>query len=66
MEDTRKCIGEGVALALAHAGADVVLTSRAVERADPAAKTIREGAGTPWPWRWRPLLSRIPWGESEK
>lgn len=37
-----KGIGQGVALALAHAGADVVVTSRAVERAEPVANAIRE------------------------
>jgi 2-deoxy-D-gluconate 3-dehydrogenase len=35
-------IGRGIALALAHAGADVVVTSRAVERAEPVAAEIRQ------------------------
>lgn len=37
-----KGIGQGIALALAHAGADVVVTSRNVERAEPVATEIRE------------------------
>jgi NAD(P)-dependent dehydrogenase (short-subunit alcohol dehydrogenase family) len=36
-----KGLGHGIALALAHAGADVVVTSRAVERAEPMAAEIR-------------------------
>ncbi|MFQ5856143.1 MAG: SDR family NAD(P)-dependent oxidoreductase [Anaerolineae bacterium] len=35
-------IGRGIALALAHAGADVVVTSRAEERAEPVAAEIRQ------------------------
>jgi 2-deoxy-D-gluconate 3-dehydrogenase len=35
-------IGRGIALALAHAGADVVVTSRALERAEPVATEIRQ------------------------
>jgi len=37
-----KGIGRGIALALADAGADVVVTSRARERAEPVAQEIRE------------------------
>jgi NAD(P)-dependent dehydrogenase (short-subunit alcohol dehydrogenase family) len=36
-----KGLGYGTALALAHAGADVVVTSRALERAEPAAAEIQ-------------------------
>ena len=35
-------IGRGIALALAHAGADVVVTSRTAERAEPVAAEIRQ------------------------
>lgn len=35
-------IGRGIALALAHAGADVAVTSRTVERAEPVAAEIRQ------------------------
>ena len=34
-------IGQGIALAMAHAGADVLVTSRDVERAEPVAAEIR-------------------------
>ncbi len=37
-----KGIGEGIALALADAGADVVVTSRVRERAEPVAEQIRD------------------------
>lgn len=35
-------IGRGIALALAHAGANVVVTSRTAERAEPVAAEIRQ------------------------
>ena len=35
-------IGQGIALALAHAGADVAVTSREIARAEPTAQEIRQ------------------------